>query len=285
MKYGQLLPFSCIVGFSKPLYIGLMQRALLTFPYFTELKKAVIFSARNNARRVRSLLSGGMNYQPLLKDGHALMRLSSSVDVRLDGPSDMMLPSERLCADRARLLRDDMRSTIGELSGATLLDIGCNVGFFCHFFSSLGMRTVGIDNSQHNRHLRLSLSNSVRTARHMNRRYGLSCKFIEEDARKWMKHQTELFDVTLLLSVLHHFFLGYPMGEYEHDPMVEAKRFIEDITRMTRKVLYLEYEDGESSVSVDELMDFLRSQKLFRNVNIIGHSDDLNRPMIRCTKL
>ena len=80
IKHGQLSPFSCIVGFSKPLYIGLMQRALLTFPYFAELKKAIKFSTGNNARRIRSLLSGGMHYQPLLKDGRALMRLSSSVD-------------------------------------------------------------------------------------------------------------------------------------------------------------------------------------------------------------
>lgn len=285
LKQGELLPFSCIVGFSKPLYIGLMQRALLTFPFYSELNAAMKFSARNNARRVRSLISGGMNYQPLLKDRQALVRLSSSVDVRLDDSSCSALPAERTCAGRAKLLRDDMQSTIGELSGATLLDVGCNVGFFCHFFSSLGMRTVGIDNSQHNRNLRFSLSNSVRTARRMNRRYGLSCEFIEEDARKWMKHQTELFDVTLLLSVLHHFFLGYPMGEYKHDPMDEAKRFIEDIARMTRKVLYIEYEDGESSISVDELMEFLRSQKLFRDVSIFGHSSDRNRPMIRCAKI
>ena len=100
----------------------------------------------------------------------------------------------------------------------------------------------------------------------------------------WMKHQTELFDITLLLSVLHHFFLGYPMGEYEHDPMEEAKCFIEDITRITRKVLYIEYEDGESSVSVDELIHLLRSQRRFSEVRIIGHSDDFNRPMIRCSK-
>jgi SAM-dependent methyltransferase len=177
-----------------------------------------------------------------------------------------------------------MRSLIGELAGATLLDVGCNVGFFCHFFSSLGMQVVGIDNSQHNRYQRFSLSNSVKTARRMNHRYDLSCEFVEGDARKWVKSQAKSFDVTLLLSVLHHFFLGYPMGEYEHDPMEEAKRFIEDVARVTRRVLYIEYEDGESSVSVDELIHLLRSQNLFRDVSIIGHSDDFNRPMIRCSK-
>lgn len=284
LRHKTLFPFSCIVGFSKPLYFGLLQRALLAFPYFTEMRKAVEFSARNNARRIRSLLSRGLNYQPLLKDGHAMRRLSSSIDGQFDDSAHVEVRAERLCADRARLLRDDMRSIIGELGGSTLLDIGCNVGFFCHFFASLGMRTVGIENSQHNRYQHFSLSNSVRMAKRMNRRYGLSSEFIEDDAREWVKHHKGRFDVTILLSVLHHFFLGYPVGDYQNDPMEEAKRFIKDIARITEKVLYIEYEDGASSVSVNDLIDFLHSQKLFRDVNIIDYSDDFRRPIIRCAK-
>lgn len=283
LRHNQLFPFNCIVGFSRPLYFGLLQRALLDFPYFTETRKAVEFSIQNNARRLRSLVSGGTNYQPLLKDGQAMMRLSSSSN---DQRNDLAhrAPSERLCTDRARLLRDDMRSILGELGGATLLDIGCNVGFFCHFFASLGMRSVGVENSQHNRHQRFSLSNSVRTARKMNGLYGLECEFVEDDAREWIRDQSNSFDVVFLLSFLHHFFLGYPVGSYEKEPMEEARCFLEGVARITRKILYIEYEDGKSSVSVDELMDLLRSQKLFKAVDIIDYSEDFGRPIIRCAK-
>ncbi|GMQ81800.1 MAG: hypothetical protein BMS9Abin05_1236 [Rhodothermia bacterium] len=285
VKYRTLIPFTCIVGFSKPLYFGLVQRALLAFPYFNEMEKAVKFAARNNVQRIRGLLAGGINYQPLFKDGHAIRKLSSSVNGQCDDLTHVRMESERLCVGRARILRDDMRSIIGELKGCTLLDIGCNVGFFCHFFASLEMRAVGIDNSQHNRCQRFSLSNSIRTARMLDRRYGLQCEFVEDDAREWVRHQTRHFDVTFLLSILHHFFIGYPVGDYEHDPMEEAKRFIEDIARITRRVLYIEYEDGESRVSANELIELLRSRELFRDIRIIDYSDDFRRPIIRCTKL
>lgn len=284
LKHKTLIPFTCIVGFSKPLYFGLLQRALLAFPYFDEMRKAVKFAARNNLRRIRGLLAGGMNYQPLFEDGHAMRRLSSSVSGQCDNSAHVRKESERLCVGRAIILRDDMRSIIGELEGCTLLDVGCNVGFFCHFFASLGMRAVGIDNSQHNRYQRFSLSNSVRTARMMGRRYGLQCEFIEDDAREWVRHQTRRFDVIFLLSVLHHFFHGYPVGDYVNDPMEEAKRFVEDIARITGRILYIEYEGAASSVSANDLIEFLRSQKIFRDIRIIDYSDDFRRPIIRCTK-
>lgn len=285
LKHGRLIPFRCIVGFSKPRYFGLLQRALLGFEFFTETRDAVKFAARMNARRIRSLSVGGMNYQPLLEDARAMMLLSSSNDSKVDAPSRMRRRSERLCADRAKLLRDDMRSILGDLRGATLLDIGCNVGFFCHFFSSLGMRATGVENGQHNRHQRFSLSNSVCTARKMNQRYNMDCEFIEDDAREWIVHQADRFDVVFLLSVLHHFFLGYPVGDYEWDPLEEARRFMTDIARITDKILYIEYEDVESSISVRELIDFMRSQRLFKKVDLIDYSGDFGRPIIRCSKI
>ncbi len=66
--------------------------------------------------------------------------------------------------------------------------------------------------------------------------------------------------------------------------MEASIRFIEDITRMARKSFYIECEDCESRVLVDKFMDFLRSQKLFRNVSITDHSDDFDCPVIRCAK-
>lgn len=284
LKHGKLVPFECIVGFSKPFYVSLLQRRLLAFPVHSDAKAALSFFARNWLRRVRALCSGGEHYQPLLRSGRELRRLAGTTGDFGDTPARTTTQSERPCVDRARILRDDMRSLMGQIEGATLLDIGCNVGFFCHYFATLGMKATGIENSQHNRHQRFSLSNSVKTAKRMNARYGLDCDFIEHDARLWIKDRSEGFDVVLLLSVLHHFFLGYPVGEYAQDPMAEAYGFLEQIARITNRVLYLEYEDSDSAVSCSELIAFLRRRRLFRNVETIGQSSDFGRPIIRCTR-
>ena len=284
VRHGELPPFSCIVGFSKPRYIGLLQRALLRFEFLDEARDAVMFALRQNLRRTRSLLSGGVNYQPLLDDGAAIRRLASCEgDTGAEHAADLGR-AERVCADRARILRDDLRETVGALEGRTLLDIGCNVGFFCHYFASLGVQAVGIDNNQHNRNQRYSLSNSVRTAIGMNRRYGLECEFLRVDAREWVKGQTRTFDVVLLLSVLHHFFLGYPLGRSEGDPMAQARNFLGDVARLTREVLYIEYEDHHSEVSTRALEQLLRSTGWFRSVEQVAGANDFERPMIRCTK-
>ena len=146
------------------------------------------------------------------------------------------------------------------------------------------MEATGIENSQHNRHQYFALSNSVKVAKKMNRRYGLRCEFIDEDARVWVKDRKEPFDVVLLLSVLHHFFLGYPVGSYSRDPMEEAYEFLENVARVTRRVLYLEHEAGDAALPVAELIDLLRRRRLFRDVELIGQSTDFERPIIRCTK-
>ena len=284
MKHGRLDPFDCIVGFSKPRYISYLQRWLLAFPVYTETKNALRFFLGVWARRLRSILSGGEHYQPLLRDGRELKELAAIADEPGDSSIASTARHERPCIDRAQLLRNDMRSIFGKVEGMTLLDVGCNIGFFCHYFASLGMVATGIENSQHNRHQLFSLSNSVKIAKKMNRRYGLTCEFIDEDARIWVRDREKAFDVVLLLSVLHHFFLGYPVGSYSRDPMEEAYEFLEHVARVTRRVLYLEHEAGDTALPVSELIDLLRRRRLFRDVELIGESTDFGRPIIRCTK-
>ena len=284
MKHGQLAPFDCIVGFSKPRYVSYLQRWLLAFPVYADTKNALRFFVRIWIRRLRAILSGGEHYQPMLKDGRELRELAAATDDSRDTSVVSTAQHERPCIDRAQLLRNDMHSVIGNVEGMTLLDVGCNIGFFCHYFATLGMEATGIENSQHNRHQHFSLSNSVTIANRMNRRYGLSCEFIDEDARVWAGKQKEAFDVVLLLSVLHHFFLGYPVGSYSRDPMEEAYEFLEHIARLTRRVLYLEYEAGDAALSVEELIDLLDRRRLFRDVRPIGKSMDFGRPIIRCMK-
>lgn len=280
----RLLPFTCIVGFSKPLILTLLQRGLLAFPCISETKCALRFSARTNFRRIKGLLRGGVDYQPQLRNGDEMRQVATMSGDKSDEAFNLIGRTERPCADRAWLIRDDMRPIVGHLDGATVLDIGCNVGFFCHFFASLGMKATGVENSQHNKYQRFSVRDSVQTANRMNHRYNLTCEFISDDALSWVKEQKDSFDVVLLLSVIHHFFMGYPIGDYEHDPLEEARRFIANVARITRKVLYIEHEDADSGVSAWELVEFLSAQNLFKSVSIVGYSDDFHRPIIRCQK-
>ena len=53
---------------------------------------------------------------------------------------------------------------------------------------------------------------------------------------------------------------------------------------MARKSFFIDCEDCESRMLVDKFMDFLRSQKLFRNVSITDHSDDFDCSVIRYAK-
>ena len=284
VKNQRLSPFACIVGFSKPFSLTLLQRGLLGFPWLSETNRALRFSARTNIRRIKGLLCGGVNYQPQLRNGDEMRRVATMSDDKADKAFSLIGRTERPCADRAWLIRDDMRPIVGELDGITLLDIGCNVGFFCHFFAALGMKATGIENSQHNKYQRFSVRDSVRIANRLNHRYNLACKFISDDALSWVTHQKASFDVVLLLSVIHHFFLGYPIGDYEHDPLEEARQFIANVARITGKVLYIEHEDVDSGVSARELVEFLSAQEFFKSVEIVDYSDDFQRPIIRCRK-
>ena len=192
--------------------------------------------------------------------------------------------SERPCIDRARLIHTDMVNQLGDLRGSALLDIGCNVGFFCHYFQSIGMQTIGIDNSRHNKSQLFTLANSIKIANRMNRTYGLSSTFHDIEAGVFLENRNSSFDVVLLLSVIHHFFVGYSLDKKQHDGITEAKIFLKHIARLTRKILYIEYDETCKELSLDEFVDFLRTEIGFRNVEIIGRSVDFNRPIIRCLR-
>ena len=57
-----------------------------------------------------------------------------------------LLPIREDSERRVSIMRDAISVAIGEdLKGTSYLDLGCNTGFFCRSFASLGMNSHGID--------------------------------------------------------------------------------------------------------------------------------------------
>lgn len=283
VRYGEIGPFQCIVGLSRSRLMNMLQRILLGFPFADKLKRALLFRVRQNTFRLLSLMRGGINYQPIFKDRSELKAVSELTNDRVfEKYRKVLSSSERPCLDRARLIHHDMLSQLGLLNNATMLDIGCNIGFFCHYYQALGMHATGIDNSRHVLKQKFTITNPIKVARNLNQVYGLTCTFHNADAQEFLSSNAEAFDVVLLLSVIHHFFIGYPVDERQRDPIVEARTFLKQVVRLTRKLLYIEYDETCAELSIDEFVAFLKSETEFSDVEIIGRSIDVNRPIIRC---
>lgn len=287
IRHQRLDPFECIVGFNKYLPLNVLQRFLLGFPVKNRLQQSVGFHVKQNLHRLKCWLSGGQLYQPILKDPSywkSLANLRDEQPAKID--KKMASVGERPCLDRARLIHADLAKNTHLLAqpGARLLDIGCNIGFFCHYFESLGVRATGIDDSQHNRRQKFSRANVIDVARQLNQRYGLSATFHDGDAVKFLSEGNNRFDIVLLLSVFHHFFLGYALDKKGGDPMQRARDFIQQINRATEQVLYLEYDDRCAELSTAELIEFLKNESGFEDIEIIGRSSDFERPIFRCLR-
>ncbi len=88
-----------------------------------------------------------------------------------------------------------------DMTGLTLLDIGCSEGFYCFEATKRGCtRVVGIDIN----------AERIKIAKDMRNKSGYTnVYFFEADLYDIVKHISK-FDIVLFLSVFHH--LKYPVG-------------------------------------------------------------------------
>jgi 2-polyprenyl-3-methyl-5-hydroxy-6-metoxy-1,4-benzoquinol methylase len=105
-----------------------------------------------------------------------------------------------------------------DFTGKTVLDIGCNAGFYSFVTLIRGARSVvGIDSTVH----------YVEQARLLNEILGLDVEFREDDGHR-LDERFGSFDVVLNTGVIYH--LQNPMD------------FLTRMARMTRQTMYLETE-------------------------------------------
>ena len=164
---------------------------------------------------------------------------------------------ERLCLDRATIIFD----SIGKKEGKSVLDIGCNIGFFCHFGQNRGLQMTGVENDIHQNVKKFTELSSVETAEKLNKIYGLDPEFLNKDYIKVVEERK--FDYILYLSVWHHHLLGYGHTDFQRMITAEAEKIFLKVWKATKTAMFFET-DGFISQLVErgwgdaELIDNLR---------------------------
>lgn len=172
-----------------------------------------------------------------------------------------MVPPNRECIDRSKMI---MRN-IGVGPG-TCLDIGCNVGWFSFFMSSLGYETTGIDMDK----------NKIMFARLISSINEENPTFETAELDLEYAKQMPQYDTILALSILH-----LPVMYLGMTPDYWLNMF-EAICSKVNKTFIFEVSPGlYNYVSHRSVSNVL--QKFFSNAEVIGISDN-KRELIKATK-
>ena len=184
---------------------------------------------------------------------------------------------ERKCIDRAQMIYTDLQ-TLGIASGS-LLDIGCNIGFFCHYFQSRGYACTGYEDNSHVQIKQFTDRNSIEVARRLSIHYDVHPQFREQSALT-LVDSDELFDIVLCLSVAHHWFIGY--GYTDKDKLLTSKieNVINKLSKISRRVTYFEFGDvGAAGWGASEIPAHLKMITGAEAVKI-GSSDGYEGPRV-----
>lgn len=208
---------------------------------------------------------GWINFQDELvyyaSDGH------SSKELRLYQPATHIdladLPASHECANRYQLIRNNMTVCSGRL-----LDLGANLGYFCHRFEDLGMDCVAIENDPQ------CLSFLKRLARAENRKF----EIIPESVLDCMDIRDSQFDVILALNIFHHFLKTHETYE----------KLIELLSHLTTEELYFESHlkneqqmlGAYQNYSPEEFVEFIMQHTSLDACKLIGNMQD-GRPIYK----
>jgi len=213
---------------------------------------------------------------------------SSLASQRLPGFGDTWYPrSERVCIDRLEMIVKNLPKTVDNYSFA---DYGCSNGFFINCLSFLGAKpSLGIDNSIHNDALKFNKKNVIDKANEdASEAYNLSSppKFIDANFITWLEENPdEKYDVSIFVSVLHHFFKGYGSLDFDDRKGHGRKEDLCDLGQNAHNVLklidratnqYLVFEMDEQYVpgwNGYTIPDLVREHTSFKRSKILGVSD------------
>lgn len=200
-----------------------------------------------------SLVDTFRSYQPVnLTDG-ALSECARGDTTQLFEELRREPHYERVGVDRALAIAIDL-TLQGCGVGTTILDVGCAEGVITRLLSEFGFCCTGIDSDVVATVHHWQTQDSLGAAR--DGYAGPNCVYFRADALEFFETAPQR-DVTLLLSVLHHWLPGYGFrgGGLGREAMDSALR---RVVATTRRFLYVEtpIADEFAEMPPDELDEF-----------------------------
>ncbi|MBI2450077.1 MAG: hypothetical protein HYV47_00915 [Candidatus Nealsonbacteria bacterium] len=164
---------------------------------------------------------------------------------------------------RFKIIKDNL-----SLENKTLLDIGANLGYFCHKFEEEGFHCYALEEN------RMCLYFLRKLKKAENRRF----EIIPESLFEYKSNQEVVFDVVLALSIFHHF--------------LESKDSYSNLIKFLQKLKvrelffesYLPKEFGSrpfyKSYAPDQFVNFIIENSCFKKAEFIGNSEE-GRPIYK----
>lgn len=206
------------------------------------------------------------------KHYHPIFDSRDSFQSYLDGlPIQPVVAGERATNDRWKLMNEFLKNyTVN-----TYLDLGCNVGFFCHAMSTKNVRSFGVDSDYHIEKVKLTDESPIARAKYLTWFYKLPAVFVRDDALHFLqvaKEKNYRFDIISAFSILHH------MPDWR-----EAVTMIADRCKIGAFIEIPLLKDYNASGA--EVINHLHDT--FSKVEMIGDSKDGwegERPLFFCSK-
>jgi len=148
------------------------------------------------------------------------------------------------------------------ISRGTLLDIGANLGYFCHKFEDEGLDCYALEEN------RLCVYFAEKLKKAENKKF----KIIPESIFEYKKNQDTAFDVVLALNIFHHFL------ERENDHL----QLIKLLKRLKVKELFFEPHNPEEiqrrnpyrNYTPDQFVNFIIDNSCLNKAKLIGEAED-----------
>jgi 2-polyprenyl-3-methyl-5-hydroxy-6-metoxy-1,4-benzoquinol methylase len=167
------------------------------------------------------------------------------------------IPASHRCEDRFLMIRDNISAMKGRL-----LDIGANLGYFCHRFEEEGFECYAIE----------ELAKELYFLRKLRRAENRRFKIVGESIFNWSQVGAIYFDVVLALNVFHHA-LKTKESYYKLVALLQNLQMGELFFEVAGEH-ETQMEGAYRNYSPSEFADFVMRVSTLKHAEIIGKASD-----------
>ena len=189
------------------------------------------------------------------------------------GFEDIKSDIYRPCFDRLEMILH----TIGDIKGKRILDIGCNVGFFCFELGKRGAKVLGVDSD----------SRAIAIANMVNDCFSMGVDFQTKKISDELLQNSQVhFDVVLFLNIFHWY--------VRNNQQEEGYHLVQAISEMTDTMFFETGQHGpdgwQSRIPPMEpspeiwIREDILSHSAFNACEVLGRAEDRGRVLFKFSK-